>query len=96
MPGKPFKHGRLKADIFIENKKVMISISDTGIGISEEDLSQIFNRFFRGDIEEKGIESGSGLGLSIASSIAKIHKGSIRAESKPGEGATFTVSLPVL
>ncbi|MGA1841881.1 MAG: sensor histidine kinase [bacterium] len=88
--------GRIDIFIVIDDKKVMVSISDTGIGISEEDLPQIFNRFFRGDIEEKGIESGSGLGLSIASSIAKIHKGSICAESKPGEGATFTVSLSVL
>ncbi|MGA1863926.1 MAG: sensor histidine kinase [bacterium] len=90
------KKGRIDMSIFIENKKVIVSISDTGIGIPEEDLPQIFNRFFRGDMEENGTNSGSGLGLSIASSIAKIHKGNICVQSKPGEGATFSISLPIL
>jgi heavy metal sensor kinase len=88
--------GRIDMFIFTEDKKVMVSISDTGIGISDEDLPQIFNRFFRGNTEGKSAESGCGLGLSIASSIAKIHNGNICVESKPEEGATFTVTLTLI
>jgi heavy metal sensor kinase len=87
--------GRIDMSIFTEDKIVMVSVSDTGIGISDEDLPQIFNRFFRGDTEGKSKESGSGLGLSIALSIAKIHNGNISVKSNPTEGTTFSVALPI-
>ena len=89
--------GRIDMDANCDDEKVMVSISDTGIGISDEDLPEIFNRFFRG--EKKGLKEeygSSGLGLSIALSIAKIHNGAIQAKSQPGEGTTFTVILPLL
>lgn len=87
-----------KVDIAIrrEEKKATISISDTGIGIATEDLPNIFNRFFRVDRDEEDIESGSGLGLSIALSIAKIHRGNIQVKSELGKGSTFTVTLPLV
>ena len=73
------------------NKKVFISIKDDGIGMSEKDMSNIFNPFF----STKEVGKGTGLGLSISHGIIEQHKGSIEVKSKPGQGAEFIISLPV-
>jgi two-component system heavy metal sensor histidine kinase CusS len=72
-----------------------ISISDTGIGIPREDLPNIFNKFFHMNRTGRELETGCGLGLSIALQIAKIHNGQIEVRSVFGEGSVFTVSLPL-
>jgi len=72
-----------------------VCVSDTGQGISEEDLSRIFQRFFHKDKSQLESSDSIGLGLSIAKSIAKFHNGDIEVKSTPGEGATFTVILPI-
>ncbi len=73
----------------------IIRIADTGIGISPEDLSHIFDRFFRvKGGATRGI-AGSGLGLSLAKRIVEAHRGHIDVESQPGRGTTFKVSLPL-
>ncbi len=77
-----------------KGKKTYISISDTGIGISEGDLPKIFDKFFRSEKFNSDNESGTGLGLSIAIAIAKVHNGDIDVKSKTKEGSTFTVTLP--
>ncbi len=79
----------------LEGDKVFVSVSDTGIGIASDNLDKIFRRVFR--IDDVGLvdKSGSGLGLSIAYSIAKIHHGGISVSSQLGKGSTFTVTLPV-
>lgn len=89
------KYGRIDFTVKSENKKAIASISDTGIGIAKEDLPKIFDRFFHVDRTDQGIKSSTGLGLSIAQSIAKIHHGHIEVKSKLGEGAVFTVTLPL-
>lgn len=71
---------------------VVLSVSDTGSGIPEQDLARIFERFYRGDLSRS--EPGTGLGLSLARAIARAHGGDITVESRPGEGSTFTVRLP--
>lgn len=73
-----------------------ITVTDTGVGIKEEDLPNIFDRFFRvrGDMTRK--VTGSGLGLSLVKSVIKAHNGYINVESEPDKGSTFTVSLPLL
>ncbi|GAA6524975.1 HAMP domain-containing sensor histidine kinase [Intrasporangium sp. DVR] len=74
---------------------VEISVTDTGDGISAEQLPHVFDRFYRGDTARDRDRAGSGLGLTISRAIADAHQGSLVADSPgPGEGATFTVTLP--
>ena len=76
------------------NGRLEIAVSDSGPGIPPEQLDQIFERFHRLDQSRSRDRGGSGLGLAIARAITEAHGGSIRAESAPGEGATFRVTLP--
>ena len=80
MEGKPF---------------VLISVEDTGIGISREDLSRLFTKFFRSKAALKGQTSGIGLGLYLAKNIIERHGGKIWAKSALGRGSIFTFSLPI-
>jgi two-component system OmpR family sensor kinase len=70
-------------------------VCDTGIGIPPENLSHIFDRFYRVDKARARAHGGSGLGLSIAKWIAQAHGGAIRVKSQIGEGTTFTVTIPI-
>jgi len=72
-----------------------VSVSDTGQGISEEDLPRIFQRFFHKEKSQLESSDSIGLGLSIAKSIAKFHNGEIEVKSSLGEGTTFTIILPI-
>jgi signal transduction histidine kinase len=79
-----------------QNNKVMIIVTDTGIGISSEDLPQIFTRFFRVDKSRSRAGGGSGIGLTISKHLVEAHGGEIWAESAgAGKGSKFTISLPV-
>ena len=71
-----------------------ISVSDTGPGISPDELEQIFERFHRVDRGRARDSGGTGLGLAIARAIVEAHGGRIWAESSQGGGATFRVDLP--
>lgn len=71
-----------------------ISVKDTGIGISPQDLPLIFERFYRADKSRNRATGGSGIGLAIAKSLAEAHGGTITAASEPGRGSAFTLSLP--
>jgi len=75
-------------------KEVMVSVVDTGEGIPSEEFPKLFERFHRADKARSRSNGGSGLGLSIAKGIVEAHGGRIWAESTPGEGATFTFTLP--
>ncbi len=73
---------------------VQVSVRDSGIGIPEDDIPQVFDRFFRSRLGvENGIE-GNGLGLTIVRAIIREHQGQISVESKEGEGTTFIFTLP--
>jgi signal transduction histidine kinase len=71
---------------------VLISVSDTGIGISPEELPHIFDRFYRAD--QSRSTAGIGLGLSLSRAIARAHGGDIKTTSVPGKGSSFTITLP--
>jgi two-component system, OmpR family, sensor kinase len=75
-----------------ENGSVALAVSDTGVGISEDQVPLVFERFYRADAARS--EEGVGLGLSIARQIAEAHGGTIVARSKPGVGSTFVLVLP--
>jgi two-component system phosphate regulon sensor histidine kinase PhoR len=75
---------------------VAIAVSDTGVGIHHDDLSRIFERFYKSDKSRVRARGGTGLGLPIARHIVEAHGGNIWAESMEGQGSTFTFTLPVL
>jgi heavy metal sensor kinase len=79
-------------------KEVRLQVRDTGVGISAEDLPQIFDRFFRADkSRSRGLagEDGCGLGLPIVKWVAEAHGGSVEVASAPGQGSSFIVHLPL-
>ena len=87
------KDGKVTVSLKKENNFTKIQISDTGIGIPKNGLPYIFDRFYRMDKARSSL--GFGLGLSIAKSIVEAHKGKIEVQSQPGQGTTFTISLPI-
>jgi signal transduction histidine kinase len=75
-----------------QDGEVAIAVRDTGIGISADDQTRIFERFYKA-AEARG-RPGSGLGLAIVKHIVQAHGGRATVESRPGQGSTFTVVLP--
>lgn len=78
----------------LNSDHLVVTITDTGIGIAPEHLSHIFERFYRADAARTGDENGAGLGLSLCQSIVRGLGGSITVESTVGHGTKFTVGLP--
>ena len=87
--------GSISGSLVRRNGSAVASIGDTGIGIPDEHLPFIFDRFYRVDKARSHAEGGMGLGLSIALSIAIMHGGDIEVESQVGVGTTFRIVLPL-
>ena len=84
--------GEVHVSVRENDEQAHISVRDSGVGISENDLPHIFERFYRCDPSRT--ETGTGLGLSLAQAIAHAHSGNITVWSSPGKGSTFTIILP--
>ena len=91
----PFE-GTVTLSLTTQGGNALLSVCDTGIGISPEDLPHIFERFYRADPARSRDRGGSGLGLAIVKSIVEEHGGTIQVESTPGQGSAFRVKLPVI
>ena len=85
--------GRVKLDLGKTEKKIHLTVSDTGEGIPPEHLDKIFDRFYQ--VDSSRSNGKAGLGLSIAKCIIENHGGTIRVASKPGQGTVFTILLPL-
>ena len=88
--------GFVKVSLDADYQNFIITVSDSGIGIPEEELKSIFERFYRVDKSHSREIGGTGLGLSITRSAILLHRGSIAVESAIGEGTVFTVKVPVM
>ena len=87
--------GKVRVTAVQDQAFAKISIIDTGSGISPEEISNLFDRFWRGDRSRNRHSGGSGLGLSIVQQIAELHGGSVNVVSPDGAGAIFTIKLPL-
>jgi signal transduction histidine kinase len=89
------KGGRVKICLDEDAGFASVSISDTGIGISEADQIHVFERFYKADKSRDRSLGGNGLGLSLVKKIVELHGGTIKLESEEGKGTTFEVRLPI-
>lgn len=88
--------GLVRVAVCVTPDAAILSVSDTGLGISPDDLPHLFERFYRADKARSGAQGHSGLGLAITQSIVQAHGGTIGVTSEPGQGSTFEVRLPAL
>jgi signal transduction histidine kinase len=87
--------GRVSARAWSDGDEAWLVVSDTGIGIPEQEQDSLFQKFFRASSAQAMAIQGTGLGLSIVAGIVAAHGGRISVESTPGLGSTFSVKLPL-
>lgn len=88
------EHGEIILSLKDEGKNVSVKVQDTGIGIAKEEISRIFERFYRVDKARSRESGGTGLGLAIVKHLVEAHHGNVEVESEVGEGTEFTIILP--
>jgi signal transduction histidine kinase len=86
--------GRVEFRVNFTDQEIEISVADTGVGIAENELSKVFDKFFRSDDPRVQEQTGTGLGLALAQEVVRLHGGRIEVESELNKGSTFTVLLP--
>jgi len=89
------EEGTININLYVEKKDAVIEVTDTGIGMTEEEMKHIFDRFYRSDKSRKKYKGGHGLGLSIAKIIILSHGGKIKVRSKPSKGTSVQIILPI-
>ena len=87
--------GTITVSAYAKDNMAYLCVTDTGVGMSEEDIPYIFERFYKVDKARGGSKTGTGLGLAIAWQIAELHGGTIFVESKLGKGTTFKTLIPL-
>jgi len=90
------EEGRVSLDLYKQNRMAIISVRDTGIGIAPDQVSRVFDRFWRANKARSRREGGTGLGLAISQAIAKRHSGKISVTSELNIGTCFLVRIPIL
>lgn len=88
--------GHVRVSISCRDNQVSISVTDDGIGIDSTNLERIWERFYRVDRARSRALGGTGLGLAIVKHVAIVHGGDVEVQSRPGEGSTFTITMPLL
>ena len=89
------EHGWVKVTLDADHQFFTIVVADSGLGIPQESMDHIYERFYRVDKSRSREIGGTGLGLAITKSAIMMHRGSIKVESIEGEGTTFTVRIPL-
>jgi signal transduction histidine kinase len=89
-----FPNHKIRVRAEARDAEVLVSVTDTGVGIAKEDLPRLFQDFARGQAQPEGV-SGCGMGLAISRRIAEVHGGTITVASEPGKGSIFTIHLPL-
>lgn len=87
--------GRITVTVRRTSSSALIEVKDTGTGIPREALDKIFDRFYQTGTPTPCFTLGSGIGLALTKGIVELHKGTVAVESSPGEGSTFTITLPL-
>jgi signal transduction histidine kinase len=90
------ERGRIEVSAEAQEDRIVVAVSDNGIGIPKEDLSRIFERFYRVDKSRSRDMGGTGLGLAIVKHVALAHGGSVEVTSEQGKGAVFRLMLPTV
>jgi PAS domain S-box-containing protein len=86
--------GKIDVNARVVDAFLEVAVTDTGIGIAKEEHASVFNKFHQVGATTKGVREGTGLGLAITKHLVEQHGGSIRLESKPGQGSCFTFAVP--
>jgi signal transduction histidine kinase len=86
----------IELQLSAKNGSAIIQVTDHGIGIPESEQHRIFEKFYRSSIPENHAIAGTGIGLALVAHIVEAHGGTVRVQSNPGEGSTFSICLPLL
>jgi PAS domain S-box-containing protein len=86
--------GSIQVRLSARDRRALLIVADTGIGINREDLPRLFERFHRVEGARSRTHEGSGIGLALVNDLVKLHGGSVAVESEPGQGTRFTIELP--
>ncbi len=89
------RNGQVTVGVQVEQTNLYVSVQDNGIGISDADAEKIFDKFYRAKDERVARITGSGVGLTLAKEIARLHGGDITVQSELNRGSTFTLALPM-
>ena len=87
--------GSVAFKVQVDNSELKIDVEDSGVGISQEELPRVFDKFFRSANPKVQAEIGTGLGLSMSQEIIRLHGGDLTVQSELGEGTTFTAIIPL-
>ena len=89
------ENGMVTVELARENGYAKISVRDTGVGISEEDMKKVFSRFWRADVARQSVDGGLGIGLALVKEVVDQHFGDVSVSSTLGDGSTFVMRIPL-